>query len=52
MQATVNCKETPDGAEVVIEYEDGHTVRISAAPDSVVLQLHLGLDLTPGAHGA
>ena len=42
-RATISVSEEPDGARVVIEYADGHTVRMSVASDSLVLRMHLGL---------
>jgi hypothetical protein len=44
MRAIVTIEDVKDGARVVIEYEDGHTVRMSVGPDSPVLRMHLGLD--------
>jgi hypothetical protein len=34
---------TVDGSRVTIAYEDGYTVRLDVAPDSIVLRRHLGL---------
>jgi hypothetical protein len=46
-QAQVTVVDIPDGAEVTIEYDDGHVVRMRVAPDSQVLNAYLGLDDVP-----
>lgn len=46
LRAHVTIEDLPDGARVVIEYEDGYVVRMDVAgPDSIVLRTHLGLGL-------
>lgn len=41
-QATVSIEDVPDGANVTIEYEDGHVVRLSVKDgDSFILRRHL-----------
>ena len=43
VRATVTVLEEPGGLRVVIEYQDGHTVRLSVATDdSPILRMHLG----------
>jgi hypothetical protein len=51
-KARVTVEDVPGGAKVVIEYDDGHTVYMSVASDSIVLRLHLGLEDAPEALGA
>lgn len=44
-KAQISIEDRPDGPLVIIEYEDGHTVRIEvSSPDSPILRSHLGLD--------
>ncbi len=44
LTATVTVEDLPGGSKITIEYSDGHTVYLSASPDSIVLRKHLGLD--------
>jgi len=43
-KARVTVENVPDGAKVVIEYDDGHTVYLSVTADSPVLRMHLGVE--------
>lgn len=42
-RARVTIQNVPGVPKVIIEYDDGHTVYLAVAADSLVLRLHLGL---------